>query len=249
MLKYIGKKHLNSNWYKKISLIRRDDDIEVKVKGNDLLKKAEPLKTSTPYITDTIKDLEDIEALKEIVAYFLRNNTICELDQENDYLIIRSTSNRELVLKIEHNREIANMVIEKYLYDLDRFVSLTDAKIVNIIGPHFVNLGNISTKTSSYGNFINENGEKEIYITYMSQIGKIIKYDEKFIDNYIKKEIKEASRCRYPLIKDVHYNLYLDDKKIVLPLSLREKYSHIMLNRIYELDKEKTKQLKLEGIK
>lgn len=249
MLKYIGKKHLNSNWYKSIKLIRKEDDIEVKVKGDALLKNVKTLKTSTPYITDTIRDLDDLEKVKEIVAYFLRNNTICELNQEKIDLIIRSTSNRELILKIEHNKEIVDMIIGKYLYDLDNFVSSSNAKIINIVGPHFVNLGGIATKTSSYGHFINEKGEEEIFITYMSMIDKIIKHDERFIDNYIKKEISEASRCYYPLVKGIHYNLYLDDKKIVLPLSLMKKYDHIMLNRIYELDKEKTKQLKLEGIK
>lgn len=252
MIKYVGKKHLNSNWYKKIVLKKEENFLKVTATEDERLKNAVPLKTSTPYITETIDDLTDIEKIKELVSYFLRNNVICEINQENSYLSVKSTSNRELVLKLalklEDNREILNMIVKKYVLDRDKFINSTTAKTIRIVGPHWRD-AKIITKISSYGICKDEFGKKEAFVTYMCQGDKIIKYDQEFIDNYLNDQLCNASFCMYPTIRKIYYTIGVDDKMIFLPASLKDRYEDMVLKYYNEKFENRKKQVKLEGIR
>ena len=79
-MKYIGKKHLNSNMYKKIRMKEKDGKVVISAIPDEKYKNMELLKTSTPDITDTIDGLNDEEKIEEITKYFLRNNTRKEID-------------------------------------------------------------------------------------------------------------------------------------------------------------------------
>ena len=250
MIKYIGKKHLNSNFYEKIALIRKSsDEVIVRVKVDERFKKLKTEKTSTPYITDTISKLSDTEKLVELVAYFLRNNTICELNQEKEELVIKATSGRQLTLKIEGNKKIQQMIIEKYNMDRLKFISSTDISTINIVGTHLDKYYHICSKTSSYGVSEDFDEKKEVFITYSSNNGVICSFDQKFIDDYVKAVIDNSVSLFYPFEKGRKYIVWADGKEIKLPLEFRYKYKHLIFNRIHEINESKKKQLKLEGLK
>lgn len=114
-MKYIGKKHLNSNMYKKIRMKEKDGKVVISAIPDEKYKNMELLKTSTPDITDTIDGLNDGGKIEEITKYFLRNNTIRSIKQNGEEIIVSSTSGRHLVINLSNKYlNILNLILDKY---------------------------------------------------------------------------------------------------------------------------------------
>ena len=113
-MKYIGKKHLNSNMYKKIRMKEKDGKVVISAIPDEKYKNMELLKTSTPDITDTIDGLNDGGKIEEITKYFLRNNTIRSIKQNGEEIIVSSTSGRHLVINLSNKYlNILNLILSR----------------------------------------------------------------------------------------------------------------------------------------
>lgn len=71
--------------------------------------------------TTTLKGLTDEEKINEIIRYFLRNNTICEIIDYyySDYFIIKTLGDRTLKISEKHvlSKEILDEIYFKYYTD------------------------------------------------------------------------------------------------------------------------------------
>lgn len=133
-MKYIGKKHLNSNMYKKIRMKEKDGKVVISAIPDEKYKNMELLKTSTPDITDTIDGLNDGGKIEEITKYFLRNNTIRLIKQNGEEIIVSSTSGRHLVISLSNKYlNILNLILDKYQNDRLKFLDkVSDKNLIHI---------------------------------------------------------------------------------------------------------------------
>lgn len=246
-MKFHGKNHLNSNMYKKLRIKENKSEIEVVAIPDERFKKVELVKTVTPYITDTITELTEKEKLREIVEYFLRNNIICEIIQKDDKIVVTSTSDRQLILSLSRKHTaILNMIIEKYKNDRLKFIEECNVEKVHIrntyIDQHFNIISNTSSYQVAYTN--NDKNEEVLLITLMSKGDKLAKFDEEFIDEFMKDFISKSEQIH--AIADYYnmkYGWFSNYKMIELPSNLFKKYHTDTLNHNYHFNKENKKQL------
>lgn len=241
MIKYVGKKILNSNFYKKVSLIKDGDDIKVKVAVDEKFKNILTIKTDTKLITEQIEGLSDFGKIKEIVLYFLRNNKICSLEQHIDKIVVGSTSSRQLILKLDNKyKDLINIIINKYENDRLEFVNNYCEKDVYITG--------VTSGISSY--CLGDN----IVLRIMRHNENIISFDKNFLKEYLKNIIDNCKSYIKTNNDYFMYDIHIDGIKISLvksyiPPELLHDIYVMVFNRNYDIDFKESKQYKLEGIK
>lgn len=118
----INKECLNKNNYESIFMDLMGTKFEVKIIGNEYML----TNKSNEQFSEKLVNLNDLECVNEIVDYFLRNNTINEINNKeyiNDYdwyTTIKSISNRLLALKLGNNETcklVCNSILKKYYFD------------------------------------------------------------------------------------------------------------------------------------
>lgn len=252
-MKYTCKKHLNSNMYKKIRMKEKNGEVLISAIPNEKYKNVELIKTSTPYITDTISDLPEEEKLEEITKYFLRNNTICALVQKGKEIVVTSISGRQLVINLPKKySSILNLILAKYQNDRLKFLSETNINEIHITESYLDENLHLISSESSYGvsstSIIDEN--KVIHLNLMSQNGKLAKFDLDFIDKYLKDFINNNPNRIYLICKNYEqkYGLFDIVKKIQLPYAsnLFRKYQEEIIEHNKYIENENKKQLYLE---
>lgn len=197
-----GQKYLNSNWYQsiKIKSIRRNLDkglIEVKRKDGVIIN---TMPLSMPKFMETIKNLSEIEKIKEVIEYFARNNTICELVEENGIHFL-STSGRTLDVEMGFNRENQNYIgksISKLIYNyLDsrlEFLEGCQPCSFEIIGDEHQSFYEMyedldgSNKTI-WLHLLWEHDTENLY-----DFGKLRDFEKKFIENFVLEKIFEQGK-------------------------------------------------------
>lgn len=253
-MKLSGKKHLNSNLYDKIVIKELENDIKISVSPDKRFKNAELIKTSGSNISDAISKLDEKEKLIEIIKYFLRNNMICQISENDNKIVITSTSNRKLILNLSSKYlDILNYIIEKYNSDRIQFIEECDVNKIYIRTAYFDGSPiKYVTKTTSYGIFYEEmidDEEEVLVLTLMQKNKKLASFDEEFIDEFIKKYIEESEEIKTHIdYRDNNYSWtsISDLKTIVAPFDIIRKYNINLLNHNYKVKKEKAKQLCLE---
>ena len=254
MIKYIGKKHLNSNFYKQIVLKQESDFVKVRTVVDERLKNVTSIELDTKPITSRIEDLDDYHKIEEIILYFLRNNTICELSQEADKLVITSTSSRTLVLKLgKKYTPLIKNIIDKYNIDRLEYIDKCNERNIHIRTLYLDDKLHIISGTSSYfeGYEKSDKNKTALVLTLASKKGKIATFDKAFITEYIK-EVLHTSDKEATIINNYDRSgirIYLGDKKIEVPEELKREIYLLVVNRNYEISQMNNKQYKLEGIK
>lgn len=252
MIKYIGKKHLNSNFYKQVSLKQEEAHINVRAVVDERFKNSLSLKLSTPVITEQIKKMDDYEKVKELIQYFLRNNTICEILQNDGEIIVTSTASRKLVLQLGVKyQELVHLILAKYQNDRLQFVNSCEEENIYIqisqVGKHFKIVKNVS---NYYAGICKYDGETALVLTLLTNKNGIVSWDKKFIVDYIKDIIDNTNKFILFMNNTVDSTLRIVGEKFIrIPMELSKEVSIMVLNRNYEIQQMEGKQYKLEGIK
>ena len=255
-IRYIGKKHLNSNFYKRIVLQQEDEIIKVRTVVDSQFKDKETIKIDTKVITKQLDGLDDYESVKEIVSYFLRNNTICEISQEVDKIVVNSTSNRTLSLVLDKTyAPILKIIIDKYNNDRLQFIDKNTKEDVYVRTTHLDEKFNITSGTSSYFKGYNkyDSSEEVIVLTLASKKGEIVKFDKIFLMEYIKEILNNSSKTIINFNRNDRTGLciFLDNRMIKVPDddNIVDEVRILINNRNSEIIEMNNKQLKLEGRK
>lgn len=255
MIRYIGKKNLNSNFYKRIILKQENGFVKVRTVLEDKFKNMPTEMLDTKTITEQIEGLDDYESVKEIVSYFLRNNIICEISQEIDKIVIRSTSNRTLTLSLSNEYSpLLKLIVDKYNNDRLQFLDkCSNKKNTYIRTVHLNDAGKIISGTSNYFEGYNkyDRSEEVIVLTLASKNGDIVTFDKKFIMEYIKEIISNRSKEIICFNRNdrIGLSIFVDGKTIKVPDDISHEVKLLIYNRNIEIKKMNNKQLKLEGIK
>lgn len=246
-MKYIGKKHLNSNMYKKIRMKEKNGELLISAIPDETYKNVELIKTSTPYITDTINDLTEEKKVEEITKYFLRNNTICSIAQKDNEIIINSISGRQLVINLPKKySSILNLILAKYQNDRLKFLSETNINEIYITKGYIDEKFHLISSESSYKvGYIGMDDKEVIHLNLMSQNGKLAKFDLDFIDEYLKDFINNNPDCIYLICNyyELEYGLFDTISKIHLPSDLFQKYQAEVIKHNNVIYNENKKQL------
>lgn len=259
-MKYIGKKHLNSNMYKKIRMKEKDGKVVISAIPDEKYKNMELLKTSTPDITDTIDGLNDGGKIEEITKYFLRNNTIRSIKQNGGEIIVSSTSGRHLVINLSNKYlNILNLILDKYQNDRLKFLDkVSDKNLIHITTCYTGYIGHLFefyNDESSYGiHHITKpyDLENELEVVHLNLMEihhkKISKFDLDFLDEYLKEFINNNPN----IIKliwncyELKYGFSDGNRVIELPEYLCRKYADMVYEHNEFIEKEEKKQLCLE---
>ena len=212
-MKFDGKKHIDTGMYENIKITDRNGEVEVKAEPDKQFKNFYPDKISRPSLTDKIKDLPDEEKVKEVVEYFLRNNTIYKIKQENNVITVYGISERKLRLSLSHKySDLIKLIVSKYAEDRVKQISEINTCKVKF----YLNYEITSYFVVEKKNKLNQY-ENVLYINLLTNSnGKVINFDSEFIDNYINKFI---SSCEEPIrfINDLIHGFAGDNKVIYLP--------------------------------
>lgn len=256
MIKYVGIKYLNSGHYKKILLKEENGFVKVRAVADEKTKRLATIKLDVEPIKEQIKELDDYHKLEEIVLYFLRNNKICEIAQENDEIIVSSTSNRELILRLskEYNKLLSH-IINKYNRDRLEYIDNCDQKIIYIRTSHLNENNKLIWKTSNYFEGYEKYKEDEtmLVLTLAKNKKEVVPFDKVFITEYIK-ELLERTEEKIIYFNRIEFHreygivVWIDDKKIYIPEELVKEVELLILNRNFEIQRMNQKQYKLEGI-
>lgn len=256
-MKYIGKKHLNSNMYKKIRMKEKDGKVVISAIPDEKYKNMELLKTSTPDITDTIDGLNDEEKIEEITKYFLRNNTIRSIKQNGGEIIVSSTSDRHLVINLSKKYlNILNLILDKYQNDRLKFLDkVSDKNLIQITTGYVDHSFRNFNSESSYGiHYITkpydlENVAEAVHLNLMEiHHKKISKFDLDFLDEYLKEFINNNPNTIKLIWNyyELKYGFSDGDRVIELPEYLCRKYEDMVYKHNKFIEKEGNKQLCLE---
>lgn len=256
MIKYIGKKHLDSNFYRQIILQQENGFVKVRTLQDKKVKNITLIKTDVKCITEQVKNLDDYHKLEEIVLYFLRNNTICEISQESDEVVVVSTSGRKLILNLskEYNQLLGH-IINKYNKDRLDYIDNCNQKRVYIRTTHLNEKNNLIWKTSNYfeGHEQYKEEQNMLVLTLAKNKKGIAIFDKVFIMEYIKELLQHTEKTIIYFNKiDGHreygIEVWIDDKKIHVPEEIEREVKSLILNRNEEIKRMNQKQYKLEGI-
>lgn len=247
MIKYIGKKHLNSNFYKQISLKKENDYIKVRAIVDERFKNVPKIKIDTQMITEQIECLDDYEKIKEIVLYFLRNNTIYEITQNKDEIIISSTSSRKLVLNLTNEyKELLGLIINKYQNDRLSFIEKCNEENIHIRTVYFDERIKIRANTTGYFIGIDKiNEDSALVLSLLSKNHEIVSFDKEFIINYIKELINKCEREIIYIKDELEGKLFVNGKIIRIPEELLREVYFLVFNRNKEIYDINNNQLKL----
>ncbi|MBP3635250.1 MAG: hypothetical protein J6J17_02160 [Bacilli bacterium] len=247
-MKFNGKKHLNSNMYKKIRIKEKNTEVIVSAIPDERFKNVETLKLSIMCITDFIKDMNEEDKVKEITEYFLRNNTICGLIDDKNGIIVNSVSGRQLVISLSCKyRGILNLIYEKYQNDRLKFLSETNIDTIHITEIYLNKVYRIITHASIY-QVVNIDNKDVIHLNLFSdKAEEIAKFDLNFIDNYIRNFINNSPSFIWSICNSYASTYFIFDlnKKIYLPYDLYEKYEQEVIKHNHFIENEDKKQLSL----
>lgn len=255
MIKYIGMKYLNSGHYKKILLKKENDYVKVRTVADEKTKKIATIKIDVTPITEQIKELDEYHKIEEVVLYFLRNNTICEISQENDNVVVSSASGCELILNLskEYNPLLSH-IIDKYNMDRLEYIDNCDQRRIHIRTTHLNEKNKIVSQTSNYFEEYEKDKEENILVLTLAKNKKgVAIFDKVFIMEYIK-ELLERTEEKITYFDNVvghpkyGIKVWIDDKRIDVPEEIEKEVKSLILNRNEEIKRMNQKQYKLEGI-
>lgn len=191
-----GQKHLNSNRYQSImikSIKRNINKGLIDVRTNKAY--SDTLVLSPPKFMDTIKDLTEIEKVKEIIEYFSRNNIICRMVEKNGVHVF-STSDRQLDIEMGFSsenqlfiRKTISGLIYNYLDNRLRFLEdYYSCKTFHIIG---------DSEQSGYEVYEDLGGSNEtMWIHLLSEHNSSVlrDFEKKFLEDFIIERICKQGR-------------------------------------------------------
>lgn len=196
-----GQKYLNSNWYQSIKIknIQRNlDKGLIEVKRKDGVVNTMPL--SMPKFMDTIKNLSEIEKIKEVIEYFARNNTIFSLTEGNGVHFL-STSDRTLDIEMgfsSENQDYIKKSISKLIYNY------LDTRLKLIEGCQPCSFEIIGDERQSYYQVFEDldssNRTAWLYLLWkpdtenLYDFGKLQDFEKKFIENFVLEKIYEQGK-------------------------------------------------------
>ena len=188
---------LDSNSYNKLIIREDDGNFFVKVSGDKLDEKFEFLSYR---LTDSLKSMTDSEKIIAIVESYLENAFVNSIESSRTCLgspglFIKVSGSRELYIRIE-NKELLNRVVkmikEKHIRDRYYYIMNSDIKnSYNIVlnkGVSCYNREFISCDDCEYRiDCEKSNGvcPKQIQFRLMFSNGKLVSFDEKFIERFI----------------------------------------------------------------
>jgi len=223
-----------------------DGYIRIKAVLDERFKNTELIKLDTEVITEQINGLSDYDKLKEIVLYFLRNNTICEIAQQEDKVVITSTSLRKLIFRLGYEyQELLNIVIDKYKNDRLKFIEESNISNLYIQTVHLDKFKIVSGTTNYYSG-IDIVNKPLLVLTLASSASDIASFDKSFIISYINNIINSSEETI--ISHRIHHGMqiYCCGKSIRIPGELIDQISTMIRNRNYEISKMNSKQYKLE---
>lgn len=243
----INNKHLlDSNNYRNIVITEYNDAIKVNVSGQ--LMKYKGIKLSQTPFSKTITD----NPVDDIISYFIRNNTIDEVLQENlskytgNYLIFNN-GNRKLCLQLSDKYESSfNNLITKYNEDRVKFLyKNSDAKVLDLqLGYH-----------SAYYDIRDNNGNKVLIFNMLEHNKELASFDlnffNSFINDYILNSDKEIVNKGFNLnVNDMNYygkmELNIGDLCILYPRELDTLIRPKLWEQYYRIKEDNIKQLRFD---
>lgn len=257
-IKIQGQKHLNSNLYDNIVVGNKQKDIEtVLITASTQNPYPNMTKTTTKNIMNIIKDMTEEEKLEEIIDYYLRNNRICYLKEDNGVLA-RSTSGRRLHIKAYFNKEdfnttpkISSKILEKY--KLDRLLFLDEHEDIK----------DYRISVSDIVGYEKNRDTIKITLRENNDFSDIVAWEEYFLKSFILEKLYEVNEpakikfrekfkynfgivCYSPCFKitsgDLIIHLYGISRRLEKEISI------MVMNYNYNREEPYKKQLKLEGI-
>jgi len=261
--KIVGQKHLDSNLYERIIIGNKQKDkntILITAK-TEKYKNVETIKTTSKTFMESIKDIREEYKLEEIVDYFLRNNIIYTVKEDNGIMAL-STSGRKLHCKAYFKkddyqivRKLNNLIIEKYKND--RLLFLEANKEVK----------NYRITTSANIIAYNQPGDfVELSLLSLRQQDKsweLAEFEEKFLKEFIYEKIVEENEyatikyreCYNSYFGEIFlspcFKIYCGELEFYLydfSRKLERELGIMIMNYNYSREENLKRQLKLEGI-
>lgn len=245
-------KCLDDKSYKKIVIIEEDVNKSYRV---DITEKDERVPKQIPIGLN-----KPSEKIKQIIYYFLNNNTITSISKHqiiDDYgrlFDVISSEEALLALRLFCDKKILSDCADKYIMDRKQF--LDDRKDVI---KYDVNLSNYSSNYKEKN--LKTNEEKVIQLSLITKDGNIWDKDKKFFENWILEKLHEqGSVAKYidlleysqeqkgyvfdiPRLICGNVTIYLNDKLLQgLAKKIVREYNNL-------LEPEKILKLQMEGFK
>ena len=240
-VKLRGIANLNSNDYDVIVIRELYDNLLIQA---DRRKRNWSGEKTTFVFSDYLKEIDDNNKMEEVIKYFLENNTIVSIidkanikNYDKPFTVISTNSGKRLLLQLENKEEyqkIRELVLQKYNFDRLKFLNKNcDINIVTVDG---------SDNYSSYG--IKENKIKLV-------IADKNESEICFFKNFVAEQLSNVIEDETQFIKSNDDELFCENFRIISHSNLLTNvlYDAYMKHNcdVYENNKEKKKQLKLEG--
>lgn len=238
-VKLRGIANLNSNDYDVIVIRELYDNLLIQA---DRLKRNWSGEKTTFVFSDYLKEIDDNNKMEEVIKYFLENNTIVSIiDKANiksydkPFTVISTNSGKRLLLQLENKEEyqkIRELVLQKYNFDRLKFLNKNcDINIVTADGSD--NYSSYGIKENKINLVIADKNESEVcfFKNFVAgQLSDVIEDETQFIND------DELSCENFRIIS--HSNLLTN---VLYDAHMKHNCD------VYENNKEKKKQLKLEG--
>lgn len=238
-----AKEKLNSNQYISITITRDSDKYSIKIKGDNSYK--------GKGFYDYIEKYTDLEQVKEIISYFMYNNSVNTINKRNNSIKLSSSNNCTLELININDEQILNYIY-KFYYEVCFRKIPDDVKKITFkeetVNSFIINQDKEVVYTDDFNylsqsnmNFIVDyyiKNRKNGFITYSSEI----KYFRKLINRDNIDEVDDI-----PILFDFKFNI--DDIEFSLPDYEAYHYIRLIDEKNKKYDEEESKQLKLGGLK
>ena len=239
-----GKKYLDANLYDEILILNN----KVNVTGNIKI----PLKKDSKSFTDDLEKMSNLDATKELIDYFLRNNSIDFVDiHYNGYSSAESASvkSKHEEIYLNHvDKKQKNRILRKYMFDRSK-------KLFNNDFDEY----HVTASIDSYYYEKHVNGKK-ICLINLKLFDNAPEYEEMefikelFEDKLTNKKEEAILKGRYVYSEKENkkpsyvYELVCDDIKVVTDnQSVAKLLEDILINHNLEIKDNNVKQLKLKG--
>jgi hypothetical protein len=245
-----GIENLDANDYEKMIIKQKGDDYQVTIKGQTQYMKV----ITSGKISDELKNATGNDQIKRLVEYFLNYSKInCLMNIGYDGRFTTAKGSRHLELQMGKNsqRDIFEMVIEKYINDRLNFVS--SMKSVS-----YYEFSCSSTHTS-YG--FKENGhEPSISFNLIGNNGRLHAFEREFLEGFIENVLEHAgeratlgrkrqmdSNGRFSLEDEVYFTCGDIKIKLFKDATIITEVQKMVQSHNKIIESSKAKQFKLEG--
>lgn len=256
-----GRKYLDANDYKKISITETNDKFSIKVTGED----KKDINYAKGQIGEEIKSLSDEEAILYIIDYYLRYNEIISTADAYNYkhtkkgIELTSSSNRQLFISVRKNMKNAQEIIKKFNNGFRQALlnNLTrdDIDFV-VIDFHVLQENSFHIKNELYKDetgiyiFINKNDKKTIEFLMKTMFERL-----KDTDNKIEFVMPEKKRYLGPNYHLYDSNIFISNENISFSINNipghTSEFVDFIKEEVHEFNKEKeeikVRQLKMGG--